>query len=503
MLKLVLKILKQAKNVSACKQLLQLEEDDILGNGDVCQIFDLWSMDLRTFCKFSTEVLKFIAFELFLGIEHLHRNGVGHRDIKPDNIFVNADHVPLPGRLWDADGAVGLFGTIAHGALEISATMQYDCRIDWFFVGVSLYSIVTGTELFARLPIQYDRQHCPRYMGLALTGKLRSHPWYQGTRVRRSCHFEDFVNGLLRVDVNKRLDAPGIRAHPFVQDVPSRSSHWEDYMFEAPVQPKIAFWQTLTGQNSVAPILEIVRYDSDLLATMFYAFCPIVSPPISTSGATENPPSTIHLEFKRQPLQSDLLTYNVSPRCQEDASEKLSSGCRLRYSMDLKSYIEQYQLTERSFQFVAFQILKAIETMHRLGFMHLYCNIFLGLTLLAYDADERLGNYGGAALVLSHPYFAGVPTEILGRQCLQGSPAPYLDDSSPTPAPISAPAPLIPILFKLKNPTDTCSNTVIDTNEAEIAFVMDLTASSSSIPSATWISKAVEDFEDAVEAGMI
>ncbi|KAJ3102604.1 Serine/threonine kinase [Phlyctochytrium planicorne] len=287
--KLVIKMVEQGKIIDTndlvmekeafvrargCKQLLQLEEDDILGNGDVYQIFDRWSMDLRTFCKsapFSTEVLKFIAFELFLGIEHLHRNGVGHRDIKPDNIFVNVSKENRQimslclgdfGMPMVTPTAVGLYGTIAYGAPEISATVPYDCRIDWFAFGVSLYSIVTGME-----PFNFNRQHCPRYTGLALTGKLSWPLPYQGPEALPE-YFEDFVNGLMEVDVNKRLDAPGIRAHPFLQNIPL---HWVDN-------------QTLTGQTPVSQAREILLDDS--FATLAVTGFPKPSPPVSHGFAS-------------------------------------------------------------------------------------------------------------------------------------------------------------------------------------------------------------------------
>ncbi|KAJ3102609.1 hypothetical protein HDU97_000393 [Phlyctochytrium planicorne] len=43
-----------------------------------------------------------------------------------------------------------------------------------------------------------------------------------------------------------------------------------------------------------------------------------------------------------------------------------------RFSMNLEEYVEQYGLTDRSFKFVAYQVLKAISHMHSLCIMHRY-----------------------------------------------------------------------------------------------------------------------------------
>ena len=51
---------------------------------------------------FDEEVLKFIAFQVFTGIEHCHFKNVVHRDLKPENIFINNDGQIKIGDFGDA-----------------------------------------------------------------------------------------------------------------------------------------------------------------------------------------------------------------------------------------------------------------------------------------------------------------------------------------------------------------------------------------------------------------
>ena len=38
---------------------------------------------------FDEEILRFIAFQVFAGLQYCHFNKIVHRDLKPENIFVN------------------------------------------------------------------------------------------------------------------------------------------------------------------------------------------------------------------------------------------------------------------------------------------------------------------------------------------------------------------------------------------------------------------------------
>ncbi|MEX1024393.1 MAG: serine/threonine-protein kinase [Planctomycetota bacterium] len=96
--------------------------------------------------------------ELFLriadGIDHAHRRGVIHRDLKPDNVLVDADGAPHVldfgiARATDPLASVvttagEVLGTLAYMAPEQIAGGDVDVRVDVFALGGMLYRLLTG-----------------------------------------------------------------------------------------------------------------------------------------------------------------------------------------------------------------------------------------------------------------------------------------------------------------------------------------------------------------------
>jgi serine/threonine protein kinase len=107
-----------------------------------------------------------MTLQILRGLEHAHDNGVVHRDVKPENIFITRDH---DGRevlkLVDfgiaklAGGGGGgndtrmtkaglIFGTPAYMSPEQAMGLEADARADLYAVGVILYEMLTGSPPF-------------------------------------------------------------------------------------------------------------------------------------------------------------------------------------------------------------------------------------------------------------------------------------------------------------------------------------------------------------------
>jgi serine/threonine protein kinase len=108
-----------------------------------------------------------LALQIVHGLEHAHGQGVVHRDLKPQNIFVTRDQegrellklvdfgiakiIHGDGSLEQMTRAGMAFGTPQYMSPEQALGLEIDARADLYAVGVLLYAFVAG-----RLPFNSD-----------------------------------------------------------------------------------------------------------------------------------------------------------------------------------------------------------------------------------------------------------------------------------------------------------------------------------------------------------
>lgn len=106
------------------------------------------------------DALLFIG-ELVVAVEHLHRSGSIHRDIKTDNILISTSgHVRLSDfgsskRVENdrCDSVVGFSVSIMPPEF-FSGNPSYGSAIDWFQVGICAYEVLTGQQPFSGRPLR-------------------------------------------------------------------------------------------------------------------------------------------------------------------------------------------------------------------------------------------------------------------------------------------------------------------------------------------------------------
>ncbi|KAH9907367.1 protein kinase-like protein [Xylariomycetidae sp. FL2044] len=103
---------------------------------------------------FTEDAVRFWISELGCALRYIHGQGIIHRDVKPDNVLLDADgHVHLtdfnvasdviPGKVLTSKS-----GTLAYLAPEVYGGKGYDVRADWWSLGVLFYECIYNKRPF-------------------------------------------------------------------------------------------------------------------------------------------------------------------------------------------------------------------------------------------------------------------------------------------------------------------------------------------------------------------
>lgn len=117
--------------------------------------------------KFDHLHLKHILAQLVVAIERLHKMKWMHRDIKPDNILLDAHgNVVLAdfGQAYDFSGgdlAQGWSGTPEYNSPQADAGGQYTSKTDIYSLGVVFQAMAHGTVCMSLLSSLLHRVHNP------------------------------------------------------------------------------------------------------------------------------------------------------------------------------------------------------------------------------------------------------------------------------------------------------------------------------------------------------
>ena len=88
--------------------------------------------------------------ELVLALEALHKNMIIYRDLKPDNVVLDAEgHIKLTDFGLSKEGIYNnstesFCGSIAYLAPDILNKQGHTRMVDWYLLGVMTYELLTG-----------------------------------------------------------------------------------------------------------------------------------------------------------------------------------------------------------------------------------------------------------------------------------------------------------------------------------------------------------------------
>ncbi|ORC92703.1 protein kinase A catalytic subunit [Trypanosoma theileri] len=193
---------------------------------------------LRKAGKFPNDVAKFYSAEVVLAFEYLHSCNIVYRDLKPENLLLDAQ-----GNIKITDFGFAkrvnertftLCGTPEYLAPEVIQSKGHNKAVDWWALGILLYEMLVGYPPF------FDESPFKIYEKI-LEGKLQFPRWVE-LRAR------DLIKNLLALDPTKRLGslkrgAQDVKRHKFYSGV-----DW-DVVLEKKVPPPIPVRLTKDGDT--------------------------------------------------------------------------------------------------------------------------------------------------------------------------------------------------------------------------------------------------------------
>ena len=137
---------------------------------------------------FTEERARFYAAEVTLALKYLHDNGIIYRDLKLDNLLLDAEgHIKVADfglckdKMWYGERTGTFCGTPEFIAPEILQENDYTRSVDWWALGVLIYEMLIGQPPYAGdeeeeifLSILRDTVTYPKYLSTQSASIIQS-----------------------------------------------------------------------------------------------------------------------------------------------------------------------------------------------------------------------------------------------------------------------------------------------------------------------------------------
>ncbi|GAU98995.1 hypothetical protein RvY_10058 [Ramazzottius varieornatus] len=167
--------------------------------------------------SFPEQVVQVWAAEIGMALDHLHKCGALHRDLKLANVLVDSNgHLKLAdfglAKLVSCNRARTICGTLEYMAPEVMNGGGYGVTADWWSYGILLYRLLMG-----RYPLEAEEDH------FQMSKKVAQHcyiGWEECESLQRSPSAVSLLGQLLKKDPDRRLkDFDAIKRERFFNEV--------------------------------------------------------------------------------------------------------------------------------------------------------------------------------------------------------------------------------------------------------------------------------------------
>lgn len=203
---------------------------------DYCSGGDL-GFHLQREKRFSEYRTRIYLAEIILAIEELHRRNIIFRDLKPDNVLLDAEgHAMLTDfglskeDIRDNEGAKSFCGSVAYLAPEVLLRQGHGKAVDWYLVGVMMYEMLVGQPPF------YSHSKEQLFRNIQ-KGKMRL-PTFVSPEAR------GLIQQLMQKDPAKRLgagprDSEDIKEHVFFNGINWEAAARRELKVPIPPRPNL------------------------------------------------------------------------------------------------------------------------------------------------------------------------------------------------------------------------------------------------------------------------
>lgn len=175
--------------------------------------------------RLDEDLVKEVIRSALLALKYLHDNQICHRDIKPDNLLYLGEEEEEAVQLTDLGFATKVesnqlcneyVGTLNYAAPEIISGKPYDKSIDIWSLGVSMYTLLSGSNPFPSNPESTLRRCIQNGAYLFPASKWKG--------ISREA--KDLISHMIKVDPLERYTVNQCLDHKWFSSIPhSKSWH--------------------------------------------------------------------------------------------------------------------------------------------------------------------------------------------------------------------------------------------------------------------------------------